>query len=343
VCLTSFRIRHLLLAVALSALAACGSHGTDNSPPPPPVGNPKITCPANQTVVAPGSSIVVSYPPPVATDGSPPLATTCKPASGTSFPIGVNDVVCTTTDAVSRQATCTFQVTVQPAPLLKGTNFLAFGDSITAGEVTNPSYLLVVRPDLSYPTDLQKLMAARYFSQTVSVANCGLPEETAQDGVDRLESVLAGGPCGSALPAAGRTFGAGSFDALLLLEGLNDLNSGDPNSITLVRNALQSDVRNAKRAGVQQVFLSTLTPAFAFGGSMVPAMNDQIRSLAVSEGVVLVDAYAAFGGQSTTLIGVDGLHPTTEGYQVLAQTFFAQIQANFEAPLRSAGLRRVRR
>ena len=110
-----------------------------------------------------------------------------------------------------------------------------------------------------------------------------------------------------------------------------------------VRNALQSDIRNAKSAGVQQVFLSTLTPAFAFGGNMVPDMNDQIRALAASEGVVLVDAYAAFGGQSTTLIGVDGLHPTTQGYQVLAQTFFAQIQANFETPPTSANVRRVRR
>lgn len=332
-----------MTSFALSTLVACGSHKTDNSPPPPPVGNPKIACPANQTVVAPGSSIVVSYPPPVATDGTPPLTTTCKPASGTSFPIGVNDVVCTTSDAIERQATCTFQVTVTPAPLVKGTNFLAFGDSITAGEVTNPTYLLVVRPDLSYPTDLQKLMTGRYISQTVSVTNCGQPLETADDGVDRLRSVLAGGSCDSTLQTGRRTLGGGAFDALLLLEGINDLNSGDPSSIGVVRNALQTDIRNARSAGVQQVFLSTLTPAFAFGGNMVPAMNDQIRALAASEGVVLVDAYAAFGGQSTTLIGVDGLHPTTEGYQALAQTFFAQIQANFETPMTSAGVRRKRR
>ena len=113
--------------------------------------------------------------------------------------------------------------------------------------------------------------------------------------------------------------------------------------ISHVIDDLRSDIHNAKSAGVQQVFLSTLTPAFAFGGSMVPALNDQIRALAASEGVVLVDAYAAFGGQSTTLIGVDGLHPTTEGYQVLAQTFFAQIQANFEAPATATSVRRVRR
>src|SRR5262249_21947406 len=102
-------------------------------------------------------------------------------------------------------------------------------------------------------------------------------------------------------------------------------------------------IRHAKSAGVQQVFLSTLTPAFAFAGNMVPAMNDQIRALAASEGVVLVDSYSAFGGQSTTLIGVDGLHPTTQGYQVLAQTFFAQVQARCETKAGSAGVPRVRR
>jgi lysophospholipase L1-like esterase len=343
VSLTSFRIRHLLTAVALSALAACGSHKTNNSPPPPPVGNPKIMCPANQIVVAPGPSIIVSYPPPVATDGTPPLTTTCKPTSGSSFPIGVNDVVCTTTDAIERQATCTFQVVITPAPVLKGTNFLAFGDSITAGEVTNPSYLLVVRPDLSYPTDLQKLMTPRYISQTVAVTNCGFSNEHAVDGVDRLRSVLAGGSCDSTAQAARRLLGASSFDALLLLEGINDLNTGDSGAISSVRDALRSDIRNAKSAGLKQVFLSTLTPAFVFGGDRVSAMNDEIRSLAASEGVVLVDSYAVFGGQSTTLIGVDGLHPTTEGYQVMAQTFFAQIQANFETTATSASVRRVRR
>ncbi len=337
------RVRLVLLALALSTSGACGGHKTDNSPPPPPVGNPKVTCPANQMIQAAGPSVVVTYPAPVATDGAAPLTTACKPASGASFPVGVNDVVCTTTDAAGRQATCTFQVVVQPAPILEGTSFLAFGDSITAGEVTNPSFLLDLRPDLSYPTDLQKLLSARYQTQTVNVTNCGVEQETAQAGVDRLRSVLAGGACGPALPAGRRPFGAGLFDAVLLLEGINDLNSGDPNSISVVREALRADIRNAKSAGAQQVFLSTLTPAFAFAGDMVPAMNDEIRALAASEGAVLVDAYAAFGGESTTLIGVDGLHPTTAGYQVLAQTFFTKIQANFEVTTMPAGMRRTGR
>ena len=292
---------------------------------------------------ATGQTVAVTFPAPVATDGTPPLTTTCKPASGSDFPIGVNDVVCTTTDSVARQATCTFQVVVKPAPVLEGTNFLAFGDSITAGEVTNPSFLLVVRPDLSYPTDLQKLMAARYVTQAVAVTNCGREMEKATEGVDRLRSVLAGGDCGPAVPASRRPFGAALFDAVLLLEGINDLNTGEADAISTATEALRSDIRNAKSAGVKQVFLSTLTPAFAFGGDMVPAMNDEIRALAASEGVVLVDAYAAFGGQATSLIGVDGLHPTTEGYQVLAEAFFSQIQATFETSSTAAAARRVRR
>jgi lysophospholipase L1-like esterase len=61
----------------------------------------------------------------------------------------------------------------------------------------------------------------------------------------------------------------------------------------------------------------------------VPA-NDGIRVLAGSQGVALVDLYAAFVGQESTLIGFDGLHPSEAGYQKIAQTFFDVIRARYE-------------
>jgi lysophospholipase L1-like esterase len=328
--------RTLVLAGAF-AVAACGGHSTSNSIVPPPAGSPKIQCPADVTVGAVSSlPTVVTYPSPTTTDGSAPVTTTCTVASGSAFPVGMTDVICTATDSASRQGSCVFHVTVASAPKLQGTRFLAFGDSITAGEVTMFSQLLDVRPELSYPTVLQKSLASRYNPQTTAVINCGLSAELASDGRARLRDVLVNGaPCPN-----GST--PGSVDALLLLEGINDINSNDDNAIGHAREGLRADIRYAKSVGVKQVYLATLTPEFVDGGESVPDMNDEIRSLAMSEGVVLVDVYAAFGGGSSTLIGVDGIHPTVQGYQVLAQTFLTAIQSTFEVPASSSSLRRTR-
>ena len=54
-----------------------------------------------------------------------------------------------------------------------------------------------------------------------------------------------------------------------------------------------------------------------------------------SEGVRLVDVFAAFHGDVTTLIGPDGLHPTAEGYRVMARAFFDSIKAALEIPATS--------
>jgi hypothetical protein len=47
-------------------------------------------------------------------------------------------VQCTATDTLNRSNSCSFTVTVSRTPQLSVTKFLAFGDSITAGEVTFP-------------------------------------------------------------------------------------------------------------------------------------------------------------------------------------------------------------
>ena len=76
-----------------------------------------------------------------------------------------------------------------------------------------------------------------------------------------------------------------------------------------------------------QVFLATIPPENLMR-AVVP-FNDQVRSLAASKGVPLVDVYQAFGGD-LTLIGNDGLHPTAAGYHLIADTFFASIKQTLE-------------
>jgi lysophospholipase L1-like esterase len=60
------------------------------------------------------------------------------------------------------------------------------------------------------------------------------------------------------------------------------------------------------------------------------ALNDRIRTTAAGEGAVLVDLYQALGTDVPRFIGLDGLHPTEAGYQRIAETFFAAVQANLE-------------
>jgi len=48
-----------------------------------------------------------------------------------------------------------------------------------------------------------------------------------------------------------------------------------------------------------------------------------------------VDVYAGFEG-NLTLIGDDGLHPNEQGYQRMADVFFAAIRANLETPFPGA-------
>jgi lysophospholipase L1-like esterase len=331
----------VLVLAGTFAFAACGGN-PNTPPPPPPVENPTITCPANMTVDSTtGGPTVVSYPDPVTAGGTPPITTHCTIASGSQFPVGSTDVICTGTDSASRQASCVFQVQVTFTPKLKGTRFLAFGDSITGGEVGTPG-LFATHTDQVYPALLMRLMTPRYTTQMLTMTNCGQYGEKAIDGVDRLRSVLNGGSCGPLIPAGAHLLATGSFDALLLLEGTNDLNDGKI-SLSQIREALRADIRNAKSAGVLQVFLSTLPPEFGLGGAMVPAMNDQIRSLAASEGVVLIDSYAVLGGQSSTLIGIDGIHPTAAGQQLMGDAFFAAVTANFEVAPPMGALARIRR
>jgi hypothetical protein len=86
-------------------------------PQPPPPGSLAITCPANQSVTAQTTSgIAVSYPPFTVSGGTAPISVVSQPASGSVFPVGVTTVSATATDALLKQASCTFTVTVSAPP-----------------------------------------------------------------------------------------------------------------------------------------------------------------------------------------------------------------------------------
>jgi lysophospholipase L1-like esterase len=278
--------RVVLAAVVLAGVSACGSSTTDPSPPPGIVGPPTLAaCPANISLAgAPAIGESVAYVMPVPQGGTPPVTTTCAPASGSTFPIGSTTVTCTAKDAISRSAVCSFTVSVTSATL-SAMNFMAFGDSITAGEngsldpnsplptqafpmcstpASSPAAvrrLAALRPQVidianAYPTKLLSLLQSRFPSEPFKMDDEGLPGETlagATGGVVRLARCV-------------QTYRPG---VLLLLEGVNDIDSdnGDwtltTNQAMTIVSLLSQDVSAAVTAGAQFVFVSTILPVRA--------------------------------------------------------------------------------
>jgi lysophospholipase L1-like esterase len=122
------------------------------------------------------------------------------------------------------------------------------------------------------------------------------------------------------------------YDVVLLMEGANDLGAASYQAITA---GLGQMIDNARSRGLK-VMLATITPRNPSGSrganaSLVAPFNDQVRTLAISKDVPLVDVYAAFGGD-LSLLGNDGLHPTAAGYHRIADTFFTRIRQTLEGP-----------
>lgn len=299
--------------------------------------------------------MTVNYTAAVAAGGKAPVTVSCSPASGQPFPLGATAVSCLAKDAQPQAAACAFTVTVSKVAQLSVTKFLAFGDSITAGvlagscpigggvscSVATPTSaprstasLIPFGSDLrtlypfvgeesssAYPRQLQAALTANYNGQTFTMTNLGSPGEFIAEGKARLSSALI----------------AAAPQVLLLQEGANDLNQGKPPIATLVSD-LRAMVREAKGRGIE-VFLGTTLPQrqnacrgydFCDGVADSGPLSAQIRTMAVAEGAILVDLYAKFDGQTSTLLGLDGLHPNDAGYKVMADAFLAAIKQRFE-------------
>ena len=273
------------------------------------------------------NGLAVTFPTPVATLGQSPVNVACSPESGSMFPIGSTTVRCTATDALNRQSACEFRVTVSKLPQLSRLRYMAFGDSITAGEVTFPgstagltSGKLEVVPSAAYPTVLQRLLRGRYQFQgdQITVANQGVSGEKAAEARNRFFSALT----------------AINPDVVLLLEGHNDIPSGADGAASGAASEIRIMAIEAKRRGAR-VFIGTPVPARPNGNRTIPTIflvdyANRMRAIASQEGAVLVDLYAAMLPDVFRYIGVDGLHPNEAGYARMAELFFQAIQADLE-------------
>jgi len=205
-------------------------------------------------------------------------------------------------------------------PRLGITRILAFGDSMTAGTTSAPLpgvHGLDAGLPQSYVFKLQTLLTQRYSAQSVLVFNEGRAGNRAAEDQRRLiDAIRASNP-----------------EALLLLEGANDLNMvGNRDAISPTIGALEVLIGEGVSRGVR-VFIGTLPPQRVGGKSaaagFIGDFNEQIRKMAPDEGATLVDFF-----RSLTIndIGEDGLHPTEAGYQRMAEIWLDALKAAYEQP-----------
>jgi lysophospholipase L1-like esterase len=275
--------------------------------------------------------MAVNFDAPPVTGGQGSVSVTCSPESGHTFPIGTTSVTCKATDTLNRTGECSFDVTVSKLAQLSRTKYLAFGDSITAGEVTFPVGATffqgagavtkqVILPAAAYPNVLLRTLQGRYASQAGSmiVANHGAGGEKAINARTRFFSALS-------------TVGP---EVVLLWHGHNDIPGGQDGAASGAASEMRIMASEARNRGMR-VFIATMLPPRPNGNRTIEQIfiddyNNRMRALAASEGAVLVDIYAALLPEVTRWIGVDGLHPTEAGYTKIADVFFQAIQANFE-------------
>ena len=212
-----------------------------------------------------------------------------------------------------------------PSARLTKLRYLAFGDSLTEGVVsTAANWRLALTPGRSesYPFKLQQLLSARYTAQSPIVLNGGRAGEQAADALPRLQSVLSE---------------ARDTEVVLLLEGINDLNAFGEDRIPAAADAMKQLMREVKRRGMVPMVATMvpLNPAGRRAGAAewVQNYNRDLVRTAQAEGVTVVDLYSQF---DVGLQGPDGLHPTEEGYQRMAEIFLAAIRAAFEQPAAAA-------
>ena len=343
--------RLFVCVATLAVLNACGESSI--VPPTAPsllptekVGKLTIACPANLTVQSQdGQEVQSTFPLPLIEGGNAPVVVNCSPESGSTFPIGTTEVQCTTSDAIGQTDTCTFLNIVLPPPILAVSSFMAFGDSLTAG-VTSLPIQTVSQLELlnSYPTKLKMRLSQANPLQNFTMVNAGMPSELAADGKSRFQQELT-----AVVP-----------EVAIILEGTNDLNSPLSNA-NLASSSVESMVMMAKAAGVDPI-LATIPPIRAVGdkvtaSAQVVVYNNMIRAISADHVVLLVDVnnaiengvcptrpFARFSllpgirgiDASLSCIGEDHLHPTVEGYKLIADAFFDAIMATYGIPVTTA-------
>jgi acyl-CoA thioesterase I len=167
---------------------------------------------------------------------------------------------------------------------------VAFGDSLTAGFGADPGK--------SYPDFLQQDLDQR--GEHYRFVNAGISGETTSDAVERLSTIIALKP------------------AVAIVEfGANDGLRGLPNATT--RANLDQIIKTLKGAGIQ-VLLAGMTLPPNYGPDYIHDFERIFTELAAQDKVARIPFLLAGVAGTPRYMQGDGLHPTAEGYRMVAAT-----------------------
>jgi acyl-CoA thioesterase I len=167
---------------------------------------------------------------------------------------------------------------------------VAFGDSLTAG--------LGVLPEENYPSQLQRKLDGSGFNYRV--VNAGVSGETSSQGLSRLDVVLGQNP------------------SIVIVElGANDGLRGIPVEVTASN---LDQIAGRLRASGAQVVLAGMEMPPNFGPAYTAAFREIFPAVARKHRVPLVPFFLAGVGGISELNQDDGIHPTSRGYSIVAET-----------------------
>lgn len=173
---------------------------------------------------------------------------------------------------------------------------VAFGNSLTAG--------LGVSADETYPAQLQQHLdrsGIRY-----RVVNAGVSGDTTAGGLRRVSWILKSRPHVVILELGGN-------------DGLRGL------SLSETRSNLEQIIQKLQEASVTVVLAGIQIPP-NYGKQYTAAFQEIYPALAKKYGLVFIPFILEGVAGSVTLNQADGIHPTAEGYQIIARHVFDKLK-----------------
>jgi lysophospholipase L1-like esterase len=209
--------------------------------------------------------------------------------------------------------------------------YVAFGDSITYGEMRMEDLEGEYHPELAYPERMKEKLSTFY--GPAYAINLGVPGDSSYDGALRVDGDLAG------------------LNALyfVLMIGTNDCISGRFSVDSSMEN-LADIIDSAAERGMR-VIVSTIPPRKDNFGSRpyvqrnIAAFNSGTSELAAEKGTGFIDTYGTFmatnppDGWKALLEDIGGNHPSPAGHLVIAGLFAEALAAY--PPLQPTGIENV--
>ncbi len=182
---------------------------------------------------------------------------------------------------------------------------VAFGDSLTAG--------LGVDPSGNYPSKLQARLDAEGYHYRV--VNAGISGETSGQGLNRLNSVREVKPA-----------------IVILALGANDGLRGIP--VETTRRNLDEIIRTLRSDGIVVVLAGMEMPP-NYGPQYTAAFRELFAGLARQYHLPFVPFLLAGVGGRPELNQEDGVHPTAQGYTIVAENVWRTLKPLLDQESRS--------